>query len=448
MANILGATSIDFGTSSMKNIDGDLVFQDDICIVVDSNSSYIYQLNESDTSTEVNPRIIQPSLHGTNKRWLLKTTTHWNSDLNFNKANTLQIHEFKSLDTDGFKFTLSDGTELGTIDANGLSINELFISGGNISVTSINDIDVTEFIKSDGSITFTDQIKGITPVSDDDLSNKGYVDTQISNLSSTLALSGLNNYIRFDNTVVYTPTTNYHPSTKKYVDDQIAIYDSNSDNIVDVAATITSQGALATLSEVTSGFIDSEIATLDQVLAADGSGGTKWNTIEVASGGGGSGLSPLIPNIFKLDDVNVGSERGSAFSMMETIDFSSTIDGSAWVSFIFPDTLDSDSDIDLTMFYHLNGTGATKNVRLKIDQWVTAIGVTPDSGTPTDSNIDDVAVIIGDDGEIRSKVLSVIANANITDNTIVTLKITRESSNVLDTYDGTFQMLYTIPTQA
>jgi len=441
MANILGAISISTGTSSLKSIDGDLVFQDDICLVVDSTSSYIYQLNESNSTTEDIPRVVQPSAHGTNKRWILKTNTHWNSDLSFNKNQTLRIHELQSLDTDGFKFSLSDGNEIFTIDENGLSISELTITGGNINVDSLNNVDLTEFIKSDGSITFTNQIKGITPEADDDLANKGYVD----NVVTTLTPSGLNNYIKFDNAVVYTPTADYHPVHKKFMDDQFLLYDSNGDNIVDVAATITGQGSLATLSEVTSGHIDSSSAVLGQVLSADGSGGAIWAA--GGGGGGGTGLSPLNAEVFKLDDTTIGSDHGSAFSLIETIDFSSSFDGGCWVSFIFPDTLDSSEDITLTMYYHLSGAGASTNVRLKIDQWVTAIGVTPLIGTPTASNVDNVSIIAGDDGEIRSKTLSVIANANITDNAIITLKITRESSNVLDTYNGTFQMLYTIPAQ-
>jgi hypothetical protein len=387
MANILGATSISVGTSSLKNIDGDLVFQDDICIVVDSDSSYIYQLNESDTSTEDTPRIIQPTDHGSSKRWILKTNTHWNSDLNFNKTNNLQIHEIKSVDAEGFKFTLSDGTELGTIDSNGLSINDINVTGGNLDIESINNVNLTEFIKSDGSITFTSQVKGITPISADDLVIREYVDDQIDTLTQTLSTSGLTDYIKFDNAVIFTPTTDYQPSSKKYVDDQNVLFNSKTS------------------------------------------------------------LHPLIPSVFRLDDVNLGIDYGSVFSMMQTLDFSNSVDGSCWVSFVFPLTSNEDNDIDLKMYYTISGTDTSSNVRMKIDQWITGIGITPDISTPIDTDVNNFSISVGDEGEIQSQTLSVINASNITDNTVITLKITRESTNVADTYDGTFQMLYVVPYQ-
>ncbi len=58
-----------------------------------------------------------------------------------------------------------------------------------------------------------------------------------------------NNVLELDNTVAFTPANDYEPATKKYVDDNIAsagggdmlktTYDTNDDNIVDEAATVS-----------------------------------------------------------------------------------------------------------------------------------------------------------------------------------------------------------------
>jgi len=68
MASILGALTIDTGTSSLKSIDGDTVFHDDVCLVVTTNGFYVYQLESPSSETEDSPRVIAPTTNGTNKR--------------------------------------------------------------------------------------------------------------------------------------------------------------------------------------------------------------------------------------------------------------------------------------------------------------------------------------------------------------------------------------------
>lgn len=56
------------------------------------------------------------------------------------------------------------------------------------------------------------------------------------------------NVLALDNTAAYTPTANYHPATKKYIDDQLgkagsgdmmkAVYDADGDGVVDNAARV------------------------------------------------------------------------------------------------------------------------------------------------------------------------------------------------------------------
>jgi hypothetical protein len=68
MASILGALSLDTGASSLTAIDGDVVFNDDICLVTTDDGFYVYQLVSPSTETEDSPTVIAPTTNGTTKR--------------------------------------------------------------------------------------------------------------------------------------------------------------------------------------------------------------------------------------------------------------------------------------------------------------------------------------------------------------------------------------------
>ena len=96
----------------------------------------------------------------------------------------------------------------------------------------------------------------------------------------------------------------------------------------------------------------------------EGYDGSEWGDI----GGGGSGLPQLMPDNMSLDDTDIEVARGSAFSMIETIDYGSTSDdGSAWITFNFPSSLDAGTDIDLDIYYHLSGSDNSKVVVFKTE---------------------------------------------------------------------------------
>jgi len=294
MASILGALSISTGTSSLKSIDGDTVFHNDICLVVESDGFYVYQLVSPSTTTEDSPKVIAPTTNGTNKRWVLRPDRYYSENLELDKDNYIKLREIREKDTDGIIVTLSNGNEIARFDSTGLVISEaLTITDGNLDISTLNGAPMTDYIKSDGSVGFDNQIKGVTPIADDDLTTKLYVDDEISSAISPVDLS---NYIQFNNVTPYSPSATYMPASKKYVDDTVIsmsssggtyllknVYDLNDDGIVIQADSITGQGVLALLDTVQDGHVDSETSTDGQVLTSNGAGGAVWEDI-AASG--------------------------------------------------------------------------------------------------------------------------------------------------------------------
>jgi hypothetical protein len=185
-------------------------------------------------------------------------------------------------------------------------------------------------------------------------------------------------------------------------------------------------------------YVDSDNDTL---YIYDSSTST-WKSI--SGGTGSSSVSadsfPLLKaENFSLDDTDIDVSRGTAFSMIETIDFGEDADGAAWCSFHFSDNMDSDSDINMTAVYVLNGSDDSKNISLDVSYWCYGNNVTPNPASPDATN----NTSIGSDttqGVRRSTALSAISSSDITNNDTITIKVKRNGSS--DTYTGTFQLLY------
>ena len=123
------------------------------------------------------------------------------------------------------------------------------------NLTGLSDDDHTQYILADGSRGFTSTVSGTTPSSDSDLATKGYIDGEISSVSSTIitdhgGLDGLSDddhtqYILadgsrgFSNTVSgVTPINSYDLATKAYVDGEGTTLRGRA-AISDGAATVT-----------------------------------------------------------------------------------------------------------------------------------------------------------------------------------------------------------------
>ena len=177
MANILGALALTSGGNSLRSINGNVLNNSDICLVVTNDGFYVYQLVTPDTTTQSVPTVITPALNGSNKRWHLRSFKHFSSDVEFEKTSVLKISEIQEKDTDGISFKLSDDSEMLRIDSDGVYLNK-------IVTNEINSTLLSKFILSDGNVSFTSQIKGVDPVSSEDLTTKNYVDTEITGVSN------------------------------------------------------------------------------------------------------------------------------------------------------------------------------------------------------------------------------------------------------------------------
>jgi hypothetical protein len=196
MANILGALALTSGSNSLKAINGNVVNNNDICLVVTSDGFYVYQMVTPDSTTESVPAVISPTNNGGNKRWHLRSSRYFTANVEFAKTSELKIHDIKEKDSDGIAFLLSNGTEMLRVDSDGVHFNHAVIS-------TINDIPMTDFITADGNVTFTSQIKGVDPVADEDLTTKHYVDTAIDTrllVTKTFTLEAFN-FFAIDDTL-------------------------------------------------------------------------------------------------------------------------------------------------------------------------------------------------------------------------------------------------------
>lgn len=168
-------------------------------------------------------------------------------------------------------------------------------------------------------------------------------------------------------------------------------------------------------------------------------------TVTVSASGSGRSLPNLRPDDFSLDDTNTGSSRGNVFGMIETIDFTSGEDGSAWITFNFPTELDESSDVLLDIYYVLSGDDNDKSVDIQIDSWAYSDGDIPNPDSPDNTATDTLNTGTAQ-GVAGSMSLTNIPASILNSSThTITLKVTRVGSS--DTYTGTFQMMYLRPSQ-
>ena len=102
-------------------------------------------------------------------------------------------------------------------------------------------------------------------------------------------------------------------------------------------------------------------ATSDNKLYVGTSSG--WEAV----GYGGLSEVEIRPSLVDLDDINTGADNGQVFGIIDSIDFSSLEDGTIFSTFKFPDGWSLDEQINIDIFYHLEGNDPAKNVRLKTE---------------------------------------------------------------------------------
>jgi hypothetical protein len=97
------------------------------------------------------------------------------------------------------------------------------------------------------------------------------------------------NVLELDNTTSFTPTANFHPATKKYVDDEIGslqIGIDNLDDISDVTITNVQDGESLVYDSASGDWINSQVSGVQNIDA--GSSTTVFSVADINIDGGNS----------------------------------------------------------------------------------------------------------------------------------------------------------------
>ncbi len=174
--------------------------------------------------------------------------------------------------------------------------------------------------------------------------------------------------------------------------------------------------------------------------------GSSWIAIQGSSGG--IDKIDVRPNRMRLDSVNLGSERGEAWEILDTIDFNPTEIGSIWFSAKFPSNWSLTEDVRLIFDYNCDGNDGGKIVTIQTDVWVADENtIPPDISSPVLTSSDDFNTL--STLNINRLDTYMLPNGKVpatnlnSDTKELIFKITRMS----DTYSGTFQLINVILTQ-
>lgn len=187
--NVFGALNLKAinGSGALDQIDGSLLTQGDIALVVNDSNAYIYKLYDNDNAQESSPYIIKPVLNGTNKRWRLKSFGEAASDLTVLGKLITDIISFT-----GSTLTVQVGNQtLATFSraTNSVSFKKISNVEDSTMVTGLNAEFVggkagTLLMLSDGSIDFSAPVRGAEPTLPQHLATKNYIDEAIALLDN------------------------------------------------------------------------------------------------------------------------------------------------------------------------------------------------------------------------------------------------------------------------
>lgn len=187
--NVFGALNLKAinGSGALDQIDGSLLTQGDIALVVNDSNAYIYKLYDNDNAQESFPYIIKPVLNGTNKRWRLKSFGEAASDLTVLGKLITDIISFT-----GSTLTVQVGNQtLATFSraTNSVSFKKISNVEDSTMVTGLNAEFVggkagTLLMLSDGSVDFSAPVRGAEPTLPQHLATKNYIDEAIALLDN------------------------------------------------------------------------------------------------------------------------------------------------------------------------------------------------------------------------------------------------------------------------
>jgi len=176
--------------------------------------------------------------------------------------------------------------------------------------------------------------------------------------------------------------------------------------------------------------------------------GTQWTPIAPAVNNStstivyGDGVIEILSKDMSLDSVDTGVDFSTVFNVLDTIDFSDTIDGALWANYSIPGSWNTDSDINLKVSYTLDNNDIGKDIQFEVSIWISELGIALNDAAPTQTSTVTVTSAVTNELVISEVELSPILAANlIATSEHVIIKLKRIASDVSDTYTGKFQLI-------
>jgi len=141
--------------------------------------------------------------------------------------------------------------------------------------------------------------------------------------------------------------------------------------------------------------------------------------------------SIITVNDIQLDSINFGSDYGNFAGQIKSIDFDESIDGSIWFNF------ETSQNCSLNAIYS-NNSGSSGRVLLNYEIYIhtqSQVATSPNS-------VGNISIIANSNNlGVRYKHTDFLSITDITTPSTVSIKLTRQASNILDTMNGTFQLI-------
>lgn len=160
------------------------------------------------------------------------------------------------------------------------------------------------------------------------------------------------------------------------------------------------------------------------------------------SSSGGVSYIELKPEDMTYDDTSGAITSDDLWGVIPCINFNQDIDGAVWMTCKAPDNFDYEKDLKIKMIYNL-GTETTGNVYLEGKSYVVENGGNTNETSEKTSGNETITASSSNKGYLNELELPnfTISASDMSDPLYFSFYILRDADNVLDTYDGTLQVV-------
>jgi len=282
------------------------------------------------------------------------------------------------------------------------------------------------------------------PNIDIDLTNKLYVDSEITAVTlasgagaatkvdksgdtMTGALEMGTNYVA----TTAAPSAGSHLTNKDYVDGEIST--------VAASATTLSTNKVDKSGDTMTGTLNMGVNQITSTFEpVDNGDVTNKLYVDTAISNYAKLDKTINSEIFQIDGEAVGAEFGAVFGLVQSVNFNPTDEGIAYTSFKMPRNLNPDEDIKIKVSYSISsGSG---NIKFDCPVWCVNHGQTVNESSPTLTLTETISG--GTAGTLSVvELTSVIPSSEVSNTTeLIIFKMVRDAANAGDTHTGSFQI--------